>query len=84
MPNIIDRTQIRKMAPALRTRVATGPCSLGSFGLTAQDAWDSLGVGVGVGVGVIVVHPLHNINIKINHIYIYFSPSLIPINRRMA
>lgn len=71
-PNIIDRTQIRKMALALRTRVATDSFDLvDSFGLTAQV------------VVVIAVHPLHNINIKINHIYIYFSSSIIPVERRI-
>ena len=76
-PNIIDRTQIRKMALALRTRAATGPCSLGPFDLV-----DSVDLTAQV-VVVIAVHPLHNINIKINHIYIYFSSSIIPAKRRM-
>jgi len=59
MPNIIDRTQIRKMAPALRTRVATGPFDLvDSFDLT--ELIES------------TAHSLHNINVNVNHIYIIF------------
>ncbi len=59
MPNIIDRTQIRKMAPALRTRVATSSFDLvDSFDLT--ELIES------------TAHSLHNINVNVNHIYIIF------------
>jgi hypothetical protein len=65
MPSTIDRTQIRKMAPALRNRVATGPCLFGSFDLV--DLFDLV-------VTESTVHSLHNINMKtIAFIFIFLK-----------